>query len=307
MLNRPKIVVVGSSNSDMIISLDRIPKPGETVIGGKFSIAAGGKGANQAVSAARAGGDVVLVARVGRDHLGDQAVAGFIHEGIHVDYVYRDDISPSGVAFIFVARNGENSIAVASGANERLSPSDVVNASDAFTEASVLLVQLEVPLEAVQKAAELAHQAGARIILNPAPASELPDTLLRIVSVLTPNEHETEMLTGIKVDSESSARRAAQVLLSRGVQSVIITLGAHGVFLAQNDRYQHYPSYQVQAVDCTAAGDTFNGALALMLANESPLDEAIHFAQAAAALSVTKLGAQTSVPTLDEIMRFQYS
>jgi ribokinase len=298
---KKNIVVVGSSNTDMIIKLERIPKPGETIIGGEFVTAAGGKGANQAVGAARAGGAVTFVARVGRDMFGERAVAGFVKDGINVGFVLKDKTSPSGVALIFVAKDGENSIAVASGANAKLLPADVKKARQALAAASVLVMQLETPLATVQAAAGLAAALGVLVILNPAPARPLPDELLKRVSLLTPNESEAELLTGIKVDSDEAAAKAAQALLAKGVQTVIITLGARGAFVATAGGTQLVPSFKVTPVDTTAAGDIFNGALAVALAEGRPLMEAVRFANAAAALSVTKMGAQPSAPKRKDI------
>jgi ribokinase len=303
-MKTPRILVVGSSNTDMIIKLDRIPRPGETILGGAFVTAAGGKGANQAVGAARAGGQVTFIARVGRDMFGDQAVAGFVKDGINVDYVTRDKTNPSGVALIFVAKDGENSIAVAGGANAKLSPADVRKAKAAFAGASVLVMQLETPLETVQAAADLAAKAGVRVIVNPAPAQPLPDKLLNRVSILTPNETEAELLTGIAVKDDVSAAAAATKLRARGVRTVIITLGARGAFVATESGEQLVPGFKVKAVDTTAAGDIFNGALAVALAEGKPLELAVRFANAAAAISVTRLGAQPSAPTRREIERF---
>ena len=297
-------LVVGSSNTDMIIKLDRIPRPGETILGGAFVTAAGGKGANQAVGAARAGGQVTFIARVGHDMFGDQAVAGFIRDGINVNHVVRDKTNPSGVALIFVAKDGENSIAVAGGANAKLSPADVRKAKAAFAGASVLVMQLETPLETVQAAADFAAKTGVRVILNPAPAQPLPDKLLKCVSILTPNETEAELLTGIAVTNTASAAVAAAKLRARGVQTVIITLGARGAFVATEDGGQLVPGFKVKAVDTTAAGDIFNGALAVALAEGKPLKQAVRFANAAAAISVTRLGAQPSAPTRREIEKF---
>jgi ribokinase len=297
----PHIVVVGSSNTDMIIKMDRIPRPGETIIGGEFITAAGGKGANQAVGAARAGGRVTFIARVGNDSLGEQAIAGFKKDGINVDYIVRDPVTPSGVALIFVGKNGENSIAVASGANGNLSSNDVRNAGPAFAGAGALIMQLETPLEAVETAAKLAAEAGARVILNPAPAQPLPDTLLRHVSILTPNETEAELLTGIKTTGAGTAALAAGELLKRGVQTVILTLGAQGAWVATRESGQLVPAFQVEPVDTTAAGDIFNGALAVALVEGKSLLEAARFANAAAALSVTKHGAQPSAPIRGDI------
>ena len=300
-MTKNSILVVGSSNTDMIIKMERIPKPGETIIGGEFASAAGGKGANQAVGAARAGGAVTFIARVGQDMFGDKAIAGFIADGINVDYVARDRTSPSGVALIFVGQNGENSIAVASGANAKLTPADVRKAKSAFQEANVLLLQLETPLDTVQAAAELATAAGVRVILNPAPARPLPDKLLRQIYLLTPNESEAELLTGMAVDNEDGAAKAADALLARGVQNVIVTMGARGALLAGKDLRKLIPVFKVKAVDTTAAGDVFNGTLAFGLAEGRSLFEAARFASAAAAISVTRMGAQTSAPTRREI------
>ncbi len=295
-----KIVVVGSSNTDMILKLDRIPKPGETLLGGEFVTAAGGKGANQAVAAAQAGGAVTLVARVGKDMFGEKAVAGFVQCGINVDHV-RYDKCTSGVALIFVAKDGENSIGVGGGANAKLSPADVRKAKAAFANADAVIMQLETPLETVQAAADLAHTNGALVILNPAPAKKLPDKLLKKVSILTPNETEAELLTGIQVTNEASCSRAADVLLGKGVKTVIITLGARGSFVATATSTQLVPGFKVKPVDTTAAGDTFNGALAVALAEGMPMADAVRFANAAGAVSVTRMGAQPSAPKRKDI------
>jgi ribokinase len=295
------IVVVGSSNTDMIIKLDRIPRPGETVIGGEFSIAAGGKGANQAVAAARAGGKVTFIARVGNDMFGRQAMEGLDADGIEASHVLEDSEAPSGVALIFVDERGENSIAVASGANARLTPEDVLSARDAIASADVLVTQLETPLDAVQAAVDLAVEHGVRIVLNPAPAQPLGEEILRHVSVLTPNETEAELLTGVEVSNDAAALQAAKKLNALGVEAVLITLGSRGAFLFDSDHAELVPGFDVEAVDTTAAGDVFNGALAVALAEGSRLAEAVRFANAAAALAVTKLGAQPSAPTREEI------
>ncbi|MCK9315110.1 MAG: ribokinase [Verrucomicrobia bacterium] len=302
---KKNVVVVGSSNTDMIIQMKAIPRPGETLLGGKFNIAPGGKGANQAVGAARAarpGTQVIFVAKVGKDIFGEQAIAGFKKDKIKTDYVFRNSKNPSGVALIFVADDGKNSIAVASGANAALSPSDVKKASQVIKNADILVLQLETPLETVQAAIEIADQAGVPIILNPAPVQKLPPEILRKVTILTPNEIEAETLTGIAVKNKTTAAQAAQILHDFGIPIVIITLGAKGAYLSTPTVRQMIKPFTVNAVDTTAAGDIFNGALAVSLSEDTGLLEAVHFASAAAALSVTKLGAQPSAPKRREII-----
>ena len=299
-----KVVVIGSSNTDMIIQVPHVPKPGETILGGTFSIAPGGKGANQAVAAARAGGDVTFVAKVGDDMFGHQAILGFAKDGINVSNVRKDESAPSGVALIFVGEDGENSIGVASGANMNLTPEDVLMAKEEIESSDVLVMQLESPLETVEAAAELAASNGVQVILNPAPAQPLPDSLLANVSILTPNESEAELLTGVGVDGEKSAEEASAILQEKGIEIVIITLGAAGVYVKSREVSGMISGYQVNAVDTTAAGDVFNGTLAVGLAGKKSLREAVQFANAAAALSVTKLGAQPSAPSREEIEEF---
>lgn len=299
-----KIVVVGSSNTDMIFKVPRIPKPGETLLGGVFHTAAGGKGANQAVAAARAGGNVVFIARVGKDMFGEQALRNFQADGIDTRFVVQDEEAPSGIAGIFVAADGENSIAVAPGANARLSPKDIERAEEAFKGADVVLLQLEIPLETVTAAAKLAKKHGASVILNPAPAQKLPSELANSLDYLTPNESEAEILCGVCVGTEASIDQAAEQLRQKSGATVIITLGPSGVFLCDEGVKSRIPSFRVQPVDSTAAGDVFNGALAVALAEGRPIFEAIRFAQAAAAISVTRLGAQPSAPHRKEIIEF---
>ena len=298
------IVVIGSSNTDMIVKVPRIPKPGETILGGSFSTAAGGKGANQAVAAARAGGNVTFIARVGQDMFGEQAVKGFDSDGIVVDYIVKDEKAPSGIAEIFVADDGENSIAVASGANANLSVEDVLKAKDVIAKADIVVMQLEIPIETIHAAAGLAAENGVKVILNPAPAQPLSDDLLKLVSILTPNETEAELLTGVQVTDLESAKQAAEKLHAKGISMVIITLGANGVYASTPEFTGAVPGFKVKALDTTAAGDVFNGALAVALAGNKSLTDAIRFANAAAAISVTKLGAQPSAPDLDSINTF---
>ena len=303
-MKKANVVVVGSSNTDMIIQMKSIPRPGETLLGGRFSIAPGGKGANQAVAAARAagpGGKVTFVAKVGQELFGDQTIAGLKKDKISTDYVFRDKKNASGVALIYVAEDGENSIGVASGANGALSPADVKKAAKVIAESDILVMQLETPLPTVLEAAKTADKAGVPVILNPAPMQPLPEELLRKVTILTPNETEAESLTGITVTDKKTAEEAASILHRKGVPIVIITMGAKGVYLSAPACKKMIKSFKVKAVDSTAAGDVFNGALATALSQEIGLLEAIRFAIAAAAISVTRLGAQPSVPTRKEI------
>jgi ribokinase len=298
------IVVVGSSNTDMIIKLERIPRPGETVLGGEFSIAPGGKGANQAVSAARAGGNVVFIARVGDDIFGEKAVKGFIQDGINVNYIIPDKNAPSGVALIFVDKKGENSIAVAPGSNANLSPDDIKKASDVMAESLIMLIQLEIPIETVKTAVEVAYENKVSVILNPAPAQQLDDDLLKKIDIITPNETEVEILTGIKIEDGKSIEKAGNMLLEKGIKTVLITIGKRGVYIISKDFKGIIPSFDVKPVDTTAAGDVFNGVLAVALSENMSLKDAVRFSNAAAALSVTKLGAQTSAPFRAEIDSF---
>jgi ribokinase len=298
------ILVVGSSNTDMIIRVPRIPKPGETVLGGEFAMASGGKGANQAVAAARAGGRVTFIARVGDDVFGSRALENFKADGIDTKFIVRDGSAPSGVALINVGSDGENAISVASGANAGLSEDDVADAAAAFDTANILLMQLETPPGTVLAGAREARKRGLPVMLNPAPARPLDDELVGLVSILTPNAPEAESLTGVSVSGESGVRRAADILRQRGPRVVVITLGDRGCFASSRDFEGFVPAFAVTAVDTTAAGDVFNGALAVALAEESGLAESLRFASAAAAVSVTRRGAQPSAPARGEIVGF---
>lgn len=296
-----RIVVLGSTNTDMVVKAARIPAPGETILGGRFLMNPGGKGANQAVAAARLGGEVVFVAKVGNDLFGREAKALFAKEGLCTDYVLTDAEEPSGVALIMVDADGENCISVASGANATLTPEDIRVARGVIEKAGVLLMQLETPVETVLCAAQWAAAKGVPVVLNPAPACRLPSELFRCLSIMTPNETEAELLTGVKVTGEASALRAAKALCDLGVRRVIITLGSKGAFVYADGQGSLVPAVKVRAVDTTAAGDVFNGALAVALTEDHPLAAAVGFAAQAAAISVTRMGAQASAPHRNEV------
>ena len=296
------IVVAGSANTDLIVNVPHLPRPGETVLGGDFVVAGGGKGANQAVAAARAGGAVEFVARLGRDAFGDAQVAAWARDSIGTRFVVRDDQAPSGVALIFVDQAAENVIAVAPGANDRLTPEDIDQAMESVAAASILMLQLEIPMETVLHAARKARAAGVRVLLNPAPARPLSPELLRNVSILTPNRTEAEILTGIPVVDEASAYKAARHLLALGPEAVVITLGGEGACVVTSGADWLVPAFPVTPVDTVAAGDVFNGALAVALAEGLDWREAAGFASAAAAISVTRRGAQDSAPHRREIV-----
>ncbi|MCA0365363.1 MAG: ribokinase [Bacteroidetes bacterium] len=296
-----KIIVVGSSNTDMVVKAQKLPAPGETVLGGQFLMNAGGKGANQAVAAARLGGKTVFVCKVGNDIFGDQALKQFDTEGIDTSFIFTDPDLPSGVALINVDAKGENSITVASGANGSLSIEEINKASLVFQSGDILLAQLETPIETVAHAIETASNYGLKTILNPAPAAELPEEIFSNLFAITPNETEAEILTGVKVTDMDSAREAADVLISKGVKNVIITLGSKGAFLKSDSFDGMIATEKVSAMDTTAAGDCFNGALSVAILDGKTMEEAVAFACKAASISVTRMGAQASMPYRNEL------
>lgn len=300
-MKKDGIVVIGSSNTDMVIRSRHLPVPGETILGGQFLMNAGGKGANQAVAAARLGGRVTFIAKVGNDVFGREAIQGLQGYGINVNFISTDRSSPSGMALILVDDKGENLISVASGANLKLQKADIDVAMDFIINASFLLIQLEIPMESVTYAITLANQVGTKVVLNPAPAQHLSDDLLSNIHIITPNETETALLTGIKVKDEVSARKAAKILKNKGINIVVITMGVNGAYILSDEVDQIVPAPKVQAVDTTAAGDTFNGALVVGLSEGLSLKAATEFANKAAAFSVSKIGAQTSAPNRNDL------
>lgn len=299
-----KVVVIGSYNTDLTIKTRRIPRPGETIIGGVFSQGGGGKGANQAVAAARAGADVAFIARVGNDALGREGIQKLNDEGIDTNFIYRDSSNPTGVAFIVVDEGGENSIVVASGANAKLNPGDIENAKSLILSAGVLLVQLESPIDAIKSAVKMARQNGTKVILNPAPAQPLDKNFLGLIDIITPNKVEAEMLTGIKVSGDESLSLIAERFFEFGIENVIITLGSRGIYAAFPGTAKVIPAYRVHSIDSTGAGDVFSGALAAFLAQGMPIEQAADMAGASASISVTRMGAQTGAPSRGEIESF---
>jgi len=303
--DKPKIVVVGSSNMDLVVKSPRIPAMGETILGEDFIMTPGGKGANQAVAAAKLGAEVYFIAKLGDDVFAEQSLNNLKKEAVNTKYVTQIKEAPSGVALITVDDAGNNVIVVAPGANQKLSAEDVKEAESDISSSGALVAQLEVPLKTVEFAAQLANDSGVPFILDPAPAQKLSPALLKMVDVLTPNETEAQILTGIEVTSNrDSARMASENLLECGAKAVILTMGAKGFLLATNDRTEFVPAIKADAVDATAAGDAFTGALAFGLAGGRKLFEAALFAGHVAALSVTKMGAQSSMPTAEEVESF---
>lgn len=296
-----RIVVIGSSNTDMVIKSKKLPLPGETILGGAFLMNPGGKGANQAVAAARLGGEVTFVAKIGTDVFGKEALRGFEEAKIDTRYIVKDKKNPSGVALINVDEYGENSIVVASGANGTLVSGDIKDEVFGEDKNDIFLMQLEIPLDTVRYVAEKASRRGNRVILNPAPACWLSDSLYKCLYLITPNETEAGLLTGIEVFDASSAEEAALQLRARGVQHVIITMGGTGAYLLSGSISMLIPGVQVKAVDTTAAGDIFNGALAVAISEGMDLVSAITFANKAASISVTRMGAQVSAPFRNEV------
>ncbi len=299
-----KLVVVGSCNTDMVIKADRLPVPGETILGGTFFMNPGGKGANQAVAAARMGGLVTLISKTGNDVFGKQSVMLYKSENINTDFIFSDPNQPSGVALITVDSNGENCIVVASGANASLSPTDINKAKAEIESGDLVLMQLEIPLETVEYVAEMASQKGIKVILNPAPARALSEQLLKNLYIIIPNKTEAEILSGIKVTDVESASRAADIISKKGVDIVVITLGSQGALIKEHDSYHFVEAFKVNTIDTTAAGDAFCGSLCVGLSEGKSILESVQMAARTAALTVTRMGAQGSIPYRSELSSF---
>ena len=305
--HNPKVVVVGSFNMDLVIKTERRPQKGETLIGEEFGMFIGGKGANQAIAASRLGADVTMIGRLGADLFGDTFFTEFARENIDTSFVVRDAEVGTGVASPVIDADGDNSIIIVPRANMRLDVEDVERAASKIADADVLLLQLEVPIESSKRAAEIARANGVEIILNPAPACVLPDSFLRLIDILVPNEVETEFLTKVTVADDEGARLAAKVLFEKGISTIVLTLGNRGALLLTSQRSQLVPAYNVKVVDTTAAGDAFCGALATALAGGDKIEDAVAFANATGALAVTVLGAAPSMPTAEQVHDFVVS
>lgn len=299
-----RIAVIGSINTDMVVRSSEIPKPGQTLMGHSFITTGGGKGANQAVTAARLGGEVSLIAKIGADAFGEISLENFKKEKINTAYVYTDQHAPSGIAIIVVDDKGENVIVVAPGANALLNKDDIQKAEEAIKTADIVLFQLEVPMSTVAEGVRLAKKHNRLVMLNPAPASAIPGDILQHIDIITPNQTEALALTGITVNDIPSAQQACDILHKKGITTVIITMGEQGAYLSSGNDKQMVAGYNAgKAIDTVAAGDTFCGALAIAIAEGRSLYEAIQFANAAAALSVTKAGAQASIPNRDDVTK----
>lgn len=300
-IHRPKIVVIGSCNTDMVVKASRLPVPGETILGGTFYMNPGGKGANQAIAASRLGAEVTFISKIGYDLFGLQALEIYKSEKINTEFIFTDQKSPSGIALISVDSFGENSIIVAPGASRFLSKEDIDKAKDRIKEADIILMQLEVPIETAEYAAAIANEYGKKVILNPAPASILNNAFLRNVHTILPNRIEAEMLSGIKVTDTDSAHRAAKAIGEKGIENVVITLGKDGTYVKEKDEYTMIPAKVVDTIDTTGAGDVFCGAFSVFLSEGRSLPEAVKFANAAAAIAVTRIGAQSAIPYRREV------
>ena len=298
------VIVVGSLNMDLVVRAPKIPRPGETVLGSDFKQVPGGKGANQADAASKLGAETAMLGAVGKDSMGDQLIQALKKDGVNVEMVLKKENLPTGVAAIVVEDSGNNAITVAPGANSALTPDDLSGMEKVFEKAKVMLVQLETPIDTVKASLRVARKNNVTTILNPAPATELDDEIFSLVDILTPNETELELLSGMETDSIEKVEAAGKHLLKKGVSKLIVTLGSQGSIHIEKDFVRLHPAYSVKAVDTTAAGDSFNAALAVSLAKGEPMENAITFATKVGAMTVTKHGAQTSLPLMGEVLEF---
>lgn len=299
-----KICVIGSLNMDLVVKVDTMPKAGQTLIGSNFKEVPGGKGANQAVAMARLGGNVSMIGKVGNDGFGQTLINALKNDNVNTKYIGIED-GPTGVALITVDKNAENSIVVAPGANFKVAVEDIDNNIDAIKNSDIVVVQLEAPLETIKYGLKKAKEAGKYTILNPAPAVVLEDEIIANVDLLTPNETELEILSGIEINNEDDIKRASKIMIDKGVKELIVTLGSKGSLYINEEKSMFKPAYKVNAVDTTAAGDSYTGALSVAFANYKNIEEAMDFASIVGALSVMKEGAQSSLPTLKDVENFR--
>ncbi|MCX6150833.1 MAG: ribokinase [Ignavibacteriales bacterium] len=304
-MERDGILVVGSTNMDMVVTLENFPKLGETILGKKFQTFPGGKGANQAVGVAKLGIKTYFITKMGNDAFKEKLSRGMAEDGVDINAIFVDPEESTGIAVIAVNAKGENEIMVVPGSNMKLMPEEIETKKLLFQKSRILLTQLEIPLETINKSVVLAKENEMIVILNPAPATLIPDNVLSMIDYLTPNETELEILTGQPIRDEVSIKKAAQMLLDKGVKNVIVTVGEKGAMLINQERAAIFNAKKVKAVDSTGAGDSFNAGLAYGLYHNFTLDDSIKFANVVAAISVTKMGAQSSAPTITEVMEFQ--
>ncbi len=299
-MKRKKILVIGSSNTDMVVKTERFPQPGETLLGGDFFMNQGGKGANQAVTVARLQGDVNFICKTGNDLFREQSLSLFKSEGIPTEWILTDKNKPSGIALIMVESSGENSIVVASGANGTLNTEDIDAVEEVVDHSDLILIQLEIPIKTVEYVVNMAFEKGKKVILNPAPAAEIPENLFSKLYMVTPNKIESEALSGVRITDQRSLELAAKTIFARGVSNVVITLGEEGA-LIYDGSFTRISAEKAVAVDTTGAGDVFNGALTVALAEGKSLVDAVSFANKAAAISITRNGAIPSIPRRGEL------
>lgn len=305
-MTNQNIVVIGSSNVDLTIKSEKLPSPGETVLGGNFNKFSGGKGANQAIAIARWGGNVSFISKVGNDDFGKELIALYKADNINTDYIFIDTKLPTGVALILIDESGENIISVASGANASLSTEDLHLVLKQIDNAQLILMQLEIPIETVEYVAKRASKRGVKVILNPAPMTYLSDELISSLYAIIPNKIEAELLSGTKITDWDSAKNAADLISQKGVEVVVITLGTKGAVIKEGNSYYTIPAIKVEAVDTTAAGDTFCGVFTVGLSEGLSVEKAVEMATKAASISVTKEGAQASIPYRNELITKEY-
>lgn len=303
-MRKNDVLVIGSVNMDLVVKVDRFPNPGETILSNNFQMFPGGKGANQAVCTSKLGAKTSFIGKIGKDQFGEKLSASLEKNGVNLDNLIIDQSLNSGIAIITVDNSGQNEIIVVPGSNMNLTPEEISNKQKLFSETNVVLAQLEIPIETVLKAAEFSNESDTFFILNPAPARKLSDKLLKCVDFLTPNETELELLSGMSIKNIENTGEAAKSLLKKGVKNIIVTLGAKGALFVNKNKVELFPAYKVNAVDSTAAGDAFNGAFAFALSNGESISEAIVFANKIASISVTRMGAQSSMPGRDEVEKF---